>query len=147
MHVLTQATVDVHSSQVVEIGVYPFSRFRGSCGPGLVSLSRVFPAVVWGAVSLSFSRYHSSGGTGCLSPNAHRDGVQVWTVSRKSTRIDFHPLMTHPYGWMTDSSESSIGEVSVQGGRDAEGLFRVTRFGGIQPASVVRATTDIGAER
>ena len=33
------------------------------------------------------------------------------------------------------------------GGRDAEGLFRVTRFGGIQPARVVRATTGIGAER
>ena len=79
-------------------------------------------------------------------------------MSRKSPGIKFHPLMTHPYGWMrhvpfhpygwmTDSSESSIGEVTVQGSRDAEGLFRVTRFGGIQPASVVRATTGIGADR
>ena len=73
-------------------------------------------------------------------------------MSRKSTGIDFHPLMTHPYGWMTygwmtDSSESSIGEVFVQGGRDAEGLFRVTRIGGIQPARVMGATTGIGVER
>ena len=61
LYVLTQATVDVHSSQVVEIGVFPFWRFRGSCGPGLVSLSRVFPAVLWGAVSLSFSLGVSNG--------------------------------------------------------------------------------------
>ena len=37
--------------------------------------------------------------------------------------------------------------VSVQGSRDAEGLFRITRFGGIQPARVMEATTGIGADR
>ena len=33
------------------------------------------------------------------------------------------------------------------GGCDAEGFFRITRFGGIQPARVMGATTGIGAER
>ena len=52
-----------------------------------------------------------------------------------------------PCGWMKDSPESLIGEAIVQGSRDSEGLFRVARFGGIQPARVMGATTGIGAER
>ena len=48
---LTQATVDVHRSQVVEVWGSCLWRVRS----GLVSLSWVFPAVLWGAVSLSFS--------------------------------------------------------------------------------------------
>ena len=30
----------------------------------------------------------------------------------------------HPPGWMMDSPESSIGETSVQGNRDAAGAFQ-----------------------
>ena len=52
--------------------------------------------------------------------------------------------ISHPPGWMMDPPESLIGEVSVQGSRDAFRLFRVTRFGGIQPARVMRATWCVG---
>ena len=87
--------------------------WSGSCflvpGVSCCSLGCCVPFLFLGSVERFWSesrrklmsdRDHSSGGTGCLSPNAHQDGVQVWTVRRKSTGIDFHPLMTHPYGWM-----------------------------------------------
>ena len=73
------------------------------------------------------------------------------TENAGSTRLDLpqlgpHPHgwmrheLFHPYGWMKDSPESLIGEVLVQGSRDAFRLFRITRSGGIQPVRVMGAT-------